>query len=367
MLDIQALNKAALLAYIHSEHFGQGEDIPISVHRALSHVANPVASEEDVLLLLASEGNELLGYLGILPDFYYPPQESRQKVAWLSCLWVSPAARGRGISNRLIDTASQYYHGWLLAADYVPAIKKIYDKTQFFHPQPFTLAGYRYYILADFARLLAPKHPLLSKYQKGLSWLDRGLNIFLQTRKKWRPQAPKNLLFEYPTHLDEELADLIKQEQQSSSFRRNALGVNWMIQSPWILEKKDKDPLNAKYYFSSTAQYFRNYLLKVRHRDGRLIGFAHFSNREGHLKLLYLYHQDALEEMAAATQYHLFLWPVKTFTCLSPELIKVLPLIPAFYKKEIRRYILAPLTLGQEHWQIASTKLQAGDGDNGFT
>ena len=78
-MEIVALNKTALLEYVNSTVFKAEENLPISEHRAVSHANNPRANVNDVLLFLAKEGDELIGYMGILPDFFFPKKSAHRE------------------------------------------------------------------------------------------------------------------------------------------------------------------------------------------------------------------------------------------------------------------------------------------------
>jgi len=87
MIRIEILNKIQLKGYIDSPDFYHSDFVPISKHRAISHINNPRAGDDDILLLLAYEGDKLVGYLGVLPDFIYI-DEKPNKIGWLSCIYV---------------------------------------------------------------------------------------------------------------------------------------------------------------------------------------------------------------------------------------------------------------------------------------
>lgn len=96
MIEFEFLNKQLLSQYISSNDFGSQQTLPISKHRALSQINNPRAEENDVLLILAKEEGQVLGYTGVLPDMLF----DSIKFGWLSCLWVSEEARGKNIGTR---------------------------------------------------------------------------------------------------------------------------------------------------------------------------------------------------------------------------------------------------------------------------
>src|SRR5690606_27351769 len=124
---------------------------------------NPHLVEDDILLILAFKTGVLVGYLGILPDVIYGNEQKHVKIGWLSCLWVSPNSRGKGISLFLINHALRLWNHNILSADYVPFTKNIYDKTNGFESQPFPKFGLRMYIKSDLATILTPKKLVFSK------------------------------------------------------------------------------------------------------------------------------------------------------------------------------------------------------------
>ena len=163
MIEIKQLNKKLLLEYINSTDFGKGNDIPISHHRALSQVKNPRLNEEDVVLLLAYDGDNLVGYLGILPDTIFLKKRDPIKVGWLSCLWVSQQARGKGISMDLVAKSFDLWNKNIVLTDFVPYVKKIYDKTEQFIEEAHSKKGIRLYLKSDLQTILPPKKTVFEK------------------------------------------------------------------------------------------------------------------------------------------------------------------------------------------------------------
>ncbi|MEL6841973.1 MAG: GNAT family N-acetyltransferase, partial [Bacteroidota bacterium] len=129
---IQTLNAAALRAYIFSDTFDQTPVLPISRHRALSHLANPRLRPDDVIMIFAhSDEGELVGYLGVLPDEIYL-NGKQDRGGWLSCMWVNPITRGQGIGGKLVQAALNAWQGRILVTEFTPAAKRLYDRTEAF-------------------------------------------------------------------------------------------------------------------------------------------------------------------------------------------------------------------------------------------
>ena len=103
-MNIVTLNKSQLLQFINSDEFNTLPNIPISYIRAVSHINNPRANENDVLLILIYLDFGLAGYLGIVPDLIFK-NDKPEKIGWMSCIWVHQNARGKGLAKTLTNKA----------------------------------------------------------------------------------------------------------------------------------------------------------------------------------------------------------------------------------------------------------------------
>ena len=125
---IKLLNKKDLSSFIQSEEYQKMDNIPISMHRALSHINNPRLDEKDVILLIAYIENKMVGYLGALPDkiFY---KTKLERMAWLSCLWIDGNFRGQKIAFKLVESALKNWENRILITEYTEPAKRLYEKT----------------------------------------------------------------------------------------------------------------------------------------------------------------------------------------------------------------------------------------------
>ncbi|NNE29335.1 MAG: GNAT family N-acetyltransferase, partial [Saprospiraceae bacterium] len=98
MMEFKFLNKADLKEYVESKDFDRLPILPITVHRARSHWSNPKVEEKHTLLILVEESAELIGYLGAMPVRV----NDKIDAGWLTCMWVSPKARGRGLAGKML-------------------------------------------------------------------------------------------------------------------------------------------------------------------------------------------------------------------------------------------------------------------------
>lgn len=367
-MEVRALNKSELRQYIDSEEYKKSENLPISWHRAISQINNPRVNENDALIILAEENGELLGYLGVLPDFLYPKNQPIIKVGWLSCIWVSAKGRGKGISQKLIAHAHFKWKGFILLTEYVPSIKRMYDASGFFIPEPLSKKGIRLYLKSDFVTLLPPKKAVFANNLKALSIVDKAFNGLLDVKKKSSSFSLGNLILEEIQEVDDEIESLIIGHNSKDYFQRRKREINWIINYPWVLMNDEKEEFHKKYYFTSNEDIFENKLFKMKDTAGKLNAFFFFTNRNGNVKLAYFYQNCKTSNSITAINYLLNKWDAKTFTTYHPKLVTALKTakIPAFYKKEFTRFYLVDKQLSKIITHI-NLFVQDGDGDCAFT
>src|SRR5512133_3973680 len=107
---IRKCTRKTLDDLLNSALFGNLEQIPICRHRALSQINNPRCYDSAVILLIALEKNQLIGYLGVLPDCIYNLGE-KTRMGWLSCFWVDESYRSSPLAaSLLIEVMDSWDH-----------------------------------------------------------------------------------------------------------------------------------------------------------------------------------------------------------------------------------------------------------------
>ncbi|MBC7885968.1 MAG: GNAT family N-acetyltransferase, partial [Saprospiraceae bacterium] len=219
-MQIQKLNKKTLTEYIHSDKFYQSDVIPISVQRAKSQIANPLVKPDDIMLLLAYEKNDLIGYLGVLPDDIYDNTGLKIHCGWMSCLWVDPGHRGKKIAQQLIEQCFDAWNGHILLTEFTTSAGALYHKMGIFSPFC-TLEGRRWYIRSELANIL-PRKKEVFKYL----WLlfkigDIMINASTDVIKLFRHQKLKGYRLEYVDETDDEINHLVEKTITKQTFRRD--------------------------------------------------------------------------------------------------------------------------------------------------
>ena len=214
MIEFKALTMAGLIAYVERAEYQGADAIAITAHRARSHAANPLLKADDIVMILAYLENEMVGYLGIMAYNATDYQGNTRRFGWMTCLWVSPKARGQRLTERFFQEASKHWEGGLMSADYVPFTEKLYVRSGVFKKQPEQRKGLRLYVLSNLAHLLPPRGKAFAKTRPALKVVDSIINLALRPKlrvSRWNSRAFKaGLKFEEINLLTKEIIDFIK-------------------------------------------------------------------------------------------------------------------------------------------------------------
>ncbi len=366
-MKFELLNKEKLELFINSALFSTLKNLPISKHRALSQLLNPRAEKEDILLILAYDQGELVGYAGVLPDLLFSQTGNAIKFGWLSCIWVDDSKRGKKNGGKLLEMALEAWKGYLIAADYAPETERMYSKTEVF-AKPIKRSGIRLYIRMNLHVILPPKKLVYQKTTPILLLADKFINTLKQLHRLPTNRKTSFLQSVVVTVIDDEILNFISTFRDAPLFQRGINELNWILHHPWILSSSaDED--SRRYYFSSVDKSFDFYAIKLQNSRNELVAFLIFSKRNRTLKLPFCYIQkDVLAEVAQTIEEYIIKWRVDTFTSFHPELAGYLALNSnvAIFKKDVTRYYMVTHTM-DELIRVLSNDIQDGDGDCAFT
>lgn len=359
MIELKTLNKYQLSLFIQSDIYATMPVLPISKHRAISHIQNPRANDDDVLLILTYENNHLLGYLGILPDDIYAYNGKVFHVGWLSCIWVSPQARGKGIAKKMVLKAYEAYNHQILITNFTREAGLLYHKLDIFENLP-DLVGYRYYRKMCLANILPNRFPKTKPLNFLFKLFDATFNLF------WSPLLKKkNIEINIKNSLPSE--NFLLQSNVfnvSVGFKRSEKEFNWIENYPWIKQVKTKSKEADKYHFSSEEKQFESMFFQISEKD-EVLGYIRYIFRNGHLRIPYiLYSTMNVEVFAKAITGLVSQKDASYITLFLPDDIKRKLNFRYIYKKPIKRHFKITKELIRK---IDAITLFDGDGDASFT
>jgi hypothetical protein len=368
MITLKTLHKEGLREYLNSRKYREGSVIPISEHRAQSHLQNPRAREEDVLLILAESGDELAGYLGILPDDLYTGGQIHH-VGWMSCLWVDERFRGQKIAQSLVKACMECWGGNILLTEFTKEAGALYRKTAFFEPIR-SLEGMRYYIMSDLETFLPPKLPWLKGYSSLLAATDWILNSVIRKARGLTRQQKLHLNVVFVSKMDTEMSAFIAEHQGDALFRRGSKEIQWILDDPWILSGDKTSPEAARYHFSSFECHFECLAIKVTDRDGKLVAVALITIRNGHLRIPYFFGEVSTEMLREIVLFVIRKKGIKTMTIFQKRLIAALDdsSVSALYSRpQKREFLMAKPLIAATEFKTLQGSIFDGDGDCAFT
>lgn len=244
----------------------EGTFIPITKHRAKAHTYNPNADPDDVALLLAKEGDRIVGYFGLMPVMLRY-EGKLHKVHWLTTWSVAKEYLGKGLGSRLMEAA--------LALDVDLAIvgskpaRRVSAKYGFHEAKPLD------YVQIDFG--LAGRYNPISLLLRGLRKALALLRIKLSIEKLdgavargfdfvfapfLRPLLYALLLGRLPRDARSPRTEQViavndaPTSHSQVGFFRGAEVVNWMLAHPWVLPAGQSDSECLDYEFTDARPGF---------------------------------------------------------------------------------------------------------------
>ena len=357
-----------LLEFINSDEFRNLKHIPITPQRAYSQVKNPRAQKDDVLLIIAyNSENELIGYSGILPDKIFINHYSR-RICWNSCWWVHPE-KGKSAAIPLFLKVCKVCKNQLIFADLAPASRKIIEKMEYF-TSPAKIEGLRGICRSYLAELLPGKRKYFRYFKFILQMMDATVNLISELKSKSAIRKFKHLNteIEYIDHIDPDTAGFIEKHSQNELLKRSYEELNWILKYKWILNTAHQEDLNSqRYYFSSITKHFSFFAVKII-QNNELAAFLLLSERDGHVKIPYLYYPKQNKELVLKFIFgFLFNRKAKSFITFRTDLMDFFQCnnTPFIKKMYIQRYF--SISRDFEEVKLNKSLFQDGDGDFVFT
>lgn len=365
-IQIRLLRIADLENFVASDEYRRMPVLPISPCRAHSQALNPRARPDDLALALAYADGELLGYLGALPDVLHLGGE-QQRGAWLSCLWVSPAARGRGLAKQLIGIVSEQYAHRLLLSGFTPEVAHLYRQTM---EEMNVTDGLRGYLRPNLTDLLPPKgrwwlraKPLLGLLDGLLAW-PNALRLGLHGGADFPCRV------RYMAGMDAAAGAFIAARLSGGLIQSGPDVLDWWLRHPWVEQAPVADEMAERYYFTAVARQFSVHALQLLDEQGAICGVLVLTLRDGHLRVPFAFFDD---ERTALVARVVFAYALRSgadmMTVYCPRLTAYgwQNRTPFYALRRLRRTFFVTKSLAAQLGGAAALMMQDGEGDLGFT
>jgi len=354
-----------LVDFVKSNEFSSLQTLPVSSLRAISQANNPKAFDDDTALLMAlNNKNEVIGYIGLLPD-----KLNNLKVYWNTCWWIDPI-KGKKISMILFYKALKLCEEKMLLTDMTKHTKKIIfssGRFHFFAPD----IGYKGYLKFRLRQIILYHKPRLSFLKYFFNLIDTFLNIysiFLRFIYKIKLKKTEFQLC-FIERIDNESILFIENHNKNELLKRDGNDLNWILNYPWINPlSKDIKNEKARYYFSSFEDGFEYKMAKIYNLEKKLIAFLFLRFRQNHVLLPYAYFSEIHKTMVNNAIIKILLdHNALSFQTFHPMVVPIFFKIPSLFvlKKKIERNFAVSNKIKNSIPE--NYFLQDGDGDVVFT
>jgi len=352
-----------LVHYTLTDRYEQSTVVPITRHRARSQVKNPRANSEDIVLIIAyNDKDEIIGYIGALPDWI--SGDMHKKMAWNSCWWVDPV-KGREAAMPLFYRFLDRWDSKVMFSELTPQTFQIVSRIEFFESN--IIKGCRGYLRLPLSEILPAKKNVFRSIRWLLCAFDTVFNLFWEIRLKiWASVNKKVMKYQFVGSIDDETTRLINQSIQNELLKRGEEELIWIRDHPWLIEGRP-DTYAGRYHFASHARHFLHQWVKIKSGDD-LRAFLVITLRDGHLKVPYLYCTPGslpgilnflLHYMITNKVLYISIYRSDFADCIMESKT------PMWYKKRIPRYTAVSKNLSG--FLPGNYFLQDGDGDCVFT
>jgi len=361
-MQVKSYNRAELQAFIDSDFYKNLKQLPISYHRAISHIQNPDVQEDDELLWAAYENEQLVGYVGVLPNYINVNHEHR-RIYWLSCFWVDESFRNGNLASMLFFPLIKRYKDQLFISNFLPNMEEMYQRLNIFKPTLYKF-GSQFYCRSFLNNVLPIRIPKTRFIKPLLRFLDFSANFVLDFRKLFYIPFHIHSKVVNDTNFDADFQDFITIFYKKNDYvERFSAHFNWILNFPWVLQgKPDKE--SKRYYFSSKSEQFFYDAVKF-FRNNTFKAFLLLKIRDGKLTVSYVFAEDEMiDDITAYILMKISAENLSIITTFDERIAnkirqhRIRYLFERFYK---RAYILP------KNQNVTPDIFQEGDGDNIFT
>ncbi|MDR2206391.1 MAG: hypothetical protein LBE36_09605 [Flavobacteriaceae bacterium] len=336
--------------------------IPISRHRAIAHIQNPDADENDILLWAAYENEQLLGYVGVLPG-YINTNQVREKIFWVSTFWVNENLRNGNLASMLFFPLIKQCGDKLLISNFLPSLEKMYQSLGVFRPTLYKF-GSRFYLRSCFGDILPTRFPKIRFLKPLFRASDFVINSLLSIKKIFYKPIKFHSEIASDINFDEDFQDFINAFYKKNNFaERFSEHFEWILKYPWILQGK-QDSESKRYYFSSKSEQFE-YDSTAFFRSGKLNAFLLLKTKNRNLTVSYVFaDDDMMDDVSAYILKKISDENLILLTIFDERIVNKIRKsgMRYIFERRCKRAYILPKTQN-----IAPDIFQEGDGDYVFT
>ncbi len=348
-MELKTILISELPDFVKSDLYKNAKTCPITVHRAISQLNNPRADKNDPALIIATDKNNIVGFIGFLPD-----KIKNTKVYWNSCWWVNKEYSKVAIPLLLnfIKTGKEK----ISLTDYTPHTKEIVNKLHFFNIIKLN-NGFRGYLKLNLSEVLPKRNVKLKPFRKFFKIFDRCINMLFHPKTK-----PTNFKSEEITTFNKYDIEFIKTHSKHELIQRNSSEIEWVANFPWV---KNTSNNYKNYPFTSSALQFSTHITRLT-ENNKTIAIIYLRRLNNHLTIPFIYYEAIYVNQIAQFIYN----QAVNQKCIDLTIfnIKIAETLKKEYTFIIKRELTRDFAFHESLQQLIKNPviLQDGDGDVAF-
>ncbi len=283
-MEIKTISISELPSFVTSDLYKNSKHCPITIHRAISQSKNPRATKEDPALIIAIEKEDIVGYIGFLPD-----KIDDSKVFWNSCWWVDD--NYKTIAIPLLLNFIKVGKEQIILTDFTPHTREIIERLNFFTITKLD-DGFRGYLKFNLSEILPQRNKKLVSFTFLLKAFDSIANAIVSPKIK-----ETSLKAETANQLTESDGRFITKHSQQELIKRNSSELEWIMNNPWV---KNTTENYDNYHFTASAKDFSTSIIRLTDKEN-LIAIIYLRQLNHQLTIPFIYYEE--QHLDQITQY----------------------------------------------------------------
>ncbi|MBU2996732.1 hypothetical protein KO500_09815 [Cellulophaga baltica] len=227
-LEINTITKKNLVEYLNNNSLWSFKNgyYPFSKSKATWLTKNPLISDDDICAVIATENQELVSFVGLVPDFINL-NNKKHKIYWTNRWWVANSHKNTILPTYVLNTALNAAKNKVLIKYLGKEVEEFYEK------QPFKKFSERTRYIIIFSldsNLISGKFPFLKKLSGIMSFFDNVSYALLKKINKIKlPKKNKEIKYNYFSQINNDDWSTIQQIINNKDTIKSLDYFNWQI------------------------------------------------------------------------------------------------------------------------------------------
>ena len=273
-LIVRGLTKKMLKASIDENTYWNSGFAPITKSKAIWMINNPRIEDNDYCAVIASENNQILSFISLIPDFLNLKNNTYKKMYWMVSWWVNPKVEKTVIGTYTFYEALKLTNNKIVIKSYAEHIDSFYKK------MPFTTIAsrYRYTLFLSLdPSMLIGKFKFLKPVKFIFNALDHAVYFIINNlfNKQKLKKSTANLKYEYLNNIDESTWRFMEPLCKNDLILKTKDYVNWMLDGKQFTQIPVSKKFSYKTIEIGTSNNIYLHNMKIL-KENKAIGFLSY-------------------------------------------------------------------------------------------